>query len=116
MRMFHRLLTALLLASLPGCNNSMTPSPTNPSTSPTSPSPAAPQSYVVSGTVSETVDGISRPAAGRKVDLYTSFTVCVSGQPNIPCVSEGGGVFVTDHNGRYTAQVTVLPKTRVFVA
>ena len=77
MRVFHRLLVASLLAWLVGCNNSMQPSP---ATSPTSPSLPAPQSYVVSGTVSERVDGISRPVAGRKVDLYISGSTCVGGQ------------------------------------
>ena len=107
MRMFRRLLAASLLAWLVGCSNSVP-------TSPASPSLPAPQSYLVSGTVSETVDGISRPVAGRKVDLYISGSTCVSGQP-IPCITEKAEVVETDQNGRYTAQVTVFPKTLVFV-
>jgi hypothetical protein len=107
--MFRRLLAASLLVSLTSCNNSVP-------TSPASPSLPTPQSYLVSGTVSETVNGVSRPVAGRKVDLYISPTICDSGQPNKPCMSENGAVVETDQNGRYTAPVTVLPKTRVFVA
>jgi hypothetical protein len=108
MRMVRRLLAASLLAWLTGCSSSV-PTP------PTSPSVPVPQSYVVSGTVSETVDGISRPVAGRKVDLYISGSTCVSGQ-TIPCIAEKVEVVDTDQNGRYTAQVTVFPKTLVFVA
>jgi hypothetical protein len=105
--MFRRLLAASLLAWLAGCDNSAPTSPTNPSV-------PTPQSYVVSGTVTETVNGVSRPVAGSKVDLYFSGTC---GPPaNLRAGCDLGGVFSTDHNGRYTAQVTVLPKTRVFVA
>jgi hypothetical protein len=74
-----------------------------------------PQSYIVSGTVSETVDGISRPVAGRKVDIYISGSSCVFGQAT-PCITEKAEVVETDQNGRYTLGVTVFPKTRVFVA
>jgi hypothetical protein len=84
MRSLHRLLVASLLAWLPGCNNS---TPSSPATSPTSPSLPVPQSYVVSGTVSETVDGISRPIAGRKVDLFISGSPCSFGQLT-PCITE----------------------------
>jgi len=93
--MLPRLLAASLAASLAACNSSAP-------TSPTSPSPPAPQSYVVSGTVSETVDGISRPVAGRTVHLWIS-------QPGTAWAQSS----TTDHNGRYTAQV---PKARVFVS
>jgi hypothetical protein len=108
MAMFRRLLAASLLAWLVGCNDSVP-------TSPASPSLPAPQSYVVSGTVSETVDGTSRPVAGRKVDLFVTGTTCVSGQ-RTPCIPEKAEVVDTDQNGRYTAQVTVWPKALVFVA
>jgi hypothetical protein len=115
MPMFRRLLAASLLAWLVGCSDSVP-------TSPASPSLPLPQSYVVSGTVSETVDGISRPVAGRKVDLYisSSESICVSGQP-IVCMTEKVEVVETDQNGRYTVQVHVpdsrplSPKPRVYV-
>lgn len=92
----------------------MTPSPTNPS-------PAAPQSYVVSGTVSETVEGGSRPVAGRKVDLFISG-ICEQIIPGRDCAREKADVVDTDQNGRYTVQVQVpdsrplSPKPLVFVA
>lgn len=102
MRMFRQLLAASLLAWLAGCNNSVPTSPTN---------PPAPLSYVVSGILSETVDGVSRPLAGRQVRLYISGTC---GQP-IPgdCRPETGRQLLTHDNGRYTAQV---PKSWVFVS
>jgi len=104
--MFRRLLAGLLLAGLAaGCNNSV-PTP------PTSPSVPAPQSYIVSGTVSETVNGASRPVAGRKVDLSIP---CPQGPQGTPC-TEKAEVVETDQNGRYTLAVTVFPKTLVFVA
>jgi hypothetical protein len=106
--MFRRVLAASLVAWLVSCKDSVPTSPTNPSL-------PAPQSYVISGTVSETVDGFSHPVAGRKVDLYINGSPCVSGQP-IPCITEKAEVVDTDQNGRYTVQVTVLPKTVVFVA
>jgi hypothetical protein len=112
--MFRRLLWASLLAWLASCNNSGPTSPGGPSP-PGSPSLPAPQSYVVSGTVSETVGGISRPSGSRKIDLYISGSTCISGQP-IPCITEQAPVVETDQNGRYTAQATVLAKTLVFVA
>jgi hypothetical protein len=108
MPMFRRLLAASLMAWLAGCNDSVP-------TSPTSSSVPTPQSYVVSGTVSETVGGISRPVAGRKVDIYISGSPCVYGQA-IPCINAKAEVVETDQNGRYTLQVTVFPKTLVFVA
>jgi hypothetical protein len=103
---------ASLLTWLPGCKNS---TPSSPATLPTSPSLLVPQAYVISGTVSETVDGISRPVAGRKVDLYVSGSPCFFGQPT-PCITEQAPVVETDQNGRYTLQVTALPKTLAFVA
>lgn len=114
--MFHRLLTALLLAWLAGCNDS---SPTPP-TSPSPPSPPTPQSYIVSGTVSETVNGASRPVAGRRVDIFMSG-ICEQIIPGGDCAREKAEVIDTDQNGRYTVQVHVpdsrpsLPKPLVFV-
>jgi len=106
--MFRRLLTASLAAWLATCEDPMPSSPTNPS-------PSAPQSYVVSGIVSETVGGISRPVAGRKVDVYIAGSPCVSGQTT-PCIPEKADVVETDQNGRYTVPVTVWAQTLVFVA
>jgi hypothetical protein len=105
--MLRLLLAASLVLWLTSCSDS----------APTSPSPSlpTPQSYVVSGTVFETVDGISSPVAGRKVDVYISGSPCVAGQPT-PCIPEKAEVLETDQNGRYTVPVTVLPKTLVFVA
>jgi hypothetical protein len=57
---------------------------------------------VVSGIVSETVDGVSRPLAGRTVHLWIS-------QPDTAWAQSS----TTDHNGRYAAQV---PKAQVFVS
>lgn len=117
MRVFHRLLGASLLAWLGGCDNSTPPSA---ATSPTSPSLSVPQSYVVSGTVSETVDGISRPVAGRKVDVYMSG-ICEQIIPGRDCAREKAEVVDTDQNGRYTFQVQVpdsrplSPKPLVYV-
>ena len=93
--MFRGLLGASLLASLAGCHSSVP-------TSPTEALPAATTSYTASGILSERVDGISRPLAGRQVWLRIE-------QPNA-----GRTHWVaTDQNGRYTAQV---PKARVFVS
>lgn len=114
MPMFRRLLAASLVAWLVGCNEA-------PPTSPTNPSVPTPQSYVVSGTVTETVNGVSRPAAGRKVDFYMSG-ICEQIIPGRDCVSEKAGVVETDQNGRYTVEVQVpdsrplSPKPLVFVA
>ena len=111
MRLFRRLLAASLLAWLPGCSSSV-PNP------PTSPSVPAPQSYVVSGTVFETVAGISRPVAGRKVDLYISG-ICDQIMPGRDCAREKAEVVETDQKGRYTVQVPdsrpLSPKPLVFV-
>jgi hypothetical protein len=103
MRVFHRLLAPLLLAWLAGCNNSRQPSP---ATSPTIPSLPIPQTYVVSGTVSEIVDGTSRPVAGRRVDIYMSG-ICEQIIPGRDCAREKAEVVDTDQNGRYTVQVQV---------
>jgi hypothetical protein len=90
-----RFLAACLLAWLAGCNNSV---PTSPITI----SPPAPRSYVVSGILSETADGISRPLVGRQVFLRIE-------QPNLGRTE----VVTTDQNGRYVAQV---PQARVFAS
>ena len=111
--MFRRLLAASLLVWLAGCNDSRP-------TSPGPPSPPVPQSYVVSGTVFETVDGISRPAAGRRVDLYMNG-ICEQIIPGLACAREKAEVVETDQNGRYAVQVHVpdsrplSPKPVVFV-
>jgi hypothetical protein len=80
-----------------GCGNSP----------PTSPGPEpSPDSFVVSGLLSETVDGVSRPLAGGQVRLFR-----ITG-------GTGGGsteveeVFFADLNGRYTARVP--SNSRVF--
>jgi hypothetical protein len=86
-------LAASLLASMAGCHRSV---PTAPIDAPLRSS----TSYEVSGVVSKTVGGISRPVAGRQVWLRVE-------EPN-------GGRNVsatTDENGRYTA---LVPKARVF--
>ena len=112
--MFRRLLSASLLVSLANCNDSVP-------TSPESPSLPVPQSYVVSGTVSETVNGVSRPVAGRKVDIYSSG-ICEQIIPGRDCAREKAEVVETDQNGRYTVPVQVpdsrplSPKPLVFVA
>ena len=105
---FRRSLAVSLVAWLGGCSNSVPTSPANPS--PANPSPPVPQSYVVAGVLSETVDGVSRPLAGRQVHLYISGTC--PGPPGCT-VERGREPFYTDNSGRYTAEV---PKTRVFVS
>jgi hypothetical protein len=119
---FHRLLAASLLACLAGCSEATPTSPEAfPEASPTSPSLPVPQTYVVSGTVFETVDGISRPVAGRTVDFYMSG-ICEQIVPVGDCAREKAGVVETDQNGRYAVQVQVRdswpssPKPLVFVA
>jgi hypothetical protein len=117
MRAFHPLVAGSVLAWLAGCNNSMQPSTP---TSPASPSLPTPQTHLVSGTVSETVDGISRPVTGRKVDFYMSG-ICEQVLPVGGCAREKAGVVETDQNGRYTFQVQapdsrpLSPKPLVYV-
>ena len=108
MHMFRLRITASLLLGLSGCSGSAPTAPTSPATpSPANPSP--PQSYVVSGILSEIVGGVSRPLAGRQVHLFISGTC--PGPPG--CVEEQGRQpYYTDDKGRYTAEV---PKRRVFV-
>src|SRR5919106_1773284 len=103
--MLRDLLAASLLACLAGCNNSVP-------TLPTSHSPPAPLSYVVSGILSETVGGVSRPLAGRQVHLYVSGT-CGQPIPGDCRIERGRQPFITDNNGRYTAEV---PGSWVFVS
>lgn len=113
MPMFRRLLAASLVAWLVGCNEA-------PPTSPTNPSVPTPHSYVVSGTVTETVNGVSRPAAGRKVDVYMSGICEQILLLPAGCAREKAEVIETDQNGRYTVQVPdsrpLSPKPLVFVA
>ena len=66
----------------------------------------------MSGTVTETVNGVSRPVAGRKVDIYINPFPC---PPSVRCVDKAE-VLETDQDGRYALVVTVFPKTLVFVA
>jgi hypothetical protein len=94
----------LPVACLIGCASSVPTSPVG-ALSP------APQSYFVSGVVFETVAGILRPVANRKVDLYMNG--CMATRD--PCTNENADVVETDQNGRYTVQVTVYPKTLMFV-
>jgi hypothetical protein len=117
MRVFHRLLAASAPAWLAGCGNPTQPSPASSLTSPSLP---VPQTYIVSGTVSETVDGISGTVAGRKVDIFRSG-ICDQIMQGLPCASEKAEVIDTDLNGRYTVPVQVpdsrplSPKPLVFV-
>lgn len=96
---FRHLLGASLLVSLGSCSDAVP-------TSPASPSLPAPQSYVVSGTVFETVDGASRPVAGRKVDVFSSG-ICEQIIPGRDCAREKAEVVDTDQNGRYSVPVQV---------
>ena len=105
----RRLFAASLFVSLGSCNNAVTSSPTSPSR------PAQPSTHVVSGTITERLNGVSRPAALHKVDVYISGSTCVAGQA-APCVAESAEVVETDQNGRYALTVTAYPKTLVFVA
>jgi len=92
--MYARFVAAYLLVMLAGCNNTVP-------TSPTGASPPAPVSYVVSGILSKTADGISRPLAGRQVWLWIQ--------------QDNGGQtqsVTTDQNGRCIAHVS---RARVFV-
>jgi hypothetical protein len=110
MRMFLRLFAVSLLAWLTGCSNAV---PTS-STSPTSPSPPDPL-YVVSGILSEMVDGISRPVADAQVHLYISGTCGQSAPFGTVCrVERGRQPYMTDDHGRYTAPH--VPKSWVFVS
>jgi hypothetical protein len=95
MRMSRPLLAAYVLAWLAGCNNSVP-------TSPTGASPPAPVSYMVSGILSETVNGISRTLPARQVFIRIE-------QPNRSWTQS----VTTDQSGRYVAQV---PKARVFLS
>lgn len=104
MRILGRLLTASLLIWLGGCSDSVP-------TSPTSLTQPTPGPFVVSGTLSEAVDGISRPLAGHQVRLLTISGTC--GPVPMNCVqTERESVYFTDENGRYTAGVTA--GSRVF--
>ena len=92
MRMRRALLVVPMAAWLAGCNDS-------PRT-PTNPSPP-PGTFLVSGVVTELVDGVSRPLPDRSVWLFVSQDR-----------TGGGTSLTTDQDGRYSARV---PKSRVFV-
>lgn len=89
MKVLRALSGAVLLA---GCNSL----PTLPAGSPRD------AAYTLSGTVSQTVEGVSRPLAGRSVVLW--IQQADSGRTQLE---------TTDQNGRYVAQV---PEARVFVS
>jgi hypothetical protein len=92
MRMFESLLLGALVASVAACGS-------EPRT-PTSPTPPDPGTHLISGLVSETVDGISRPMTGRPVHLWIQL-------------ANGGftRVVTTDQSGGY---MTRVPASRVF--
>ena len=95
MRKWRALVAVPMAACLAGCNDSPR-TPTNPSQP-----PSPPGTFLVSGVVTELVDGMSRPLADRSVWLWVSQD------------RGGGGVrLTTDQDGRYSARV---PKSRVFV-
>jgi hypothetical protein len=106
MRIFRRLVVVSLLTCLGGCGRSVSKSPPPLS----QPSPALPDSFAVSGTLVETVDGVSRRLAARQVRLFgIHVESCGAG-----CVNEKEreDTFITDDNGQYTARVP--SKSRVF--
>jgi hypothetical protein len=92
MTTFRLVLLVLTAGCLVGCASEVSV--------PTSPTPAAAETYSVSGVVSKTVDGISRPVPDRQVHMWIQ-------------VSNGGftRVVATDASGRFT---TSLPPGRVF--
>ena len=95
MHKWRALLAVSMAAWLAGCNDSPR-TPTRPS-----PPSASPGTFLVSGVVTEMVDGLSRPLADRSVWFWVS--------------QEGTGrglSLTTDQDGRYSARV---PKSRVFV-
>ena len=101
MRMFRRFLALSLSLSVAGCG----------STAPASPSPPSqPVSHVLSGTVLETVNGVSRAVADQYLALFIQET---EGLP--PGITLRGSVqsLRTDSAGRY---MTHVPKSHVFVS
>jgi hypothetical protein len=104
MRLFVRLLVVTAVTALAGCDKSAPISPASPS------SPPPPTSFVLSGVVAETVNGVPRPVADQYLALFIQET---EGLP--PGIRLRGSVqqVTTDQSGRYTAQV---PKSRVFVS
>jgi hypothetical protein len=90
--MFELLLLGALSAWVAACGSE---SPT-----PTSPTSQAADTHLVSGVVSETVDGISRPIMGRQVHLWIQSSNRAFTQ-----------VVTTDQSGRY---MTSVPASRVF--
>lgn len=103
MRLFVRLFVVSAVTVLAGCDTSAT-LPASPS------SPPQPISFVLSGDVAETVNGVSRPVADHYLALFIQET---EGLP--PGLTLRGSVqqVTTDQNGRYTTHV---PKSRVFVS
>jgi hypothetical protein len=97
----RRFLAASLLFSLTGCSESMPVAPTP---------PPSPPSYVVSGIVRETVDGVSRPVANQFLSLHTQET---EGLPPGMTLRGSMQYIHTDDSGRYSAQV---PRSLVFVS
>ncbi len=98
------LLAASLLTWLGSCSDSEP-------TSPAAPSPPLPESFEVSGTLFETLDGVSRRLAMRQVRLL-GIGLGSCGQPPGGCQTEREDVYLTDDNGRFTARVP--PNRRVF--
>jgi hypothetical protein len=98
---FRRRFGTVLLVFASGCSQSSPggPSPGQPST--------IPASYTVSGTLFETVDGVSRPIQGQ-VRLFDTGTCPSTGG----CRVEQEVSVQTDGNGHYTAQAA--PGSLVF--
>src|SRR5262245_49943348 len=100
MRSSRRFLAFVLVTCLAACGDSP---PTSPGGTPPAATPQLAM-YEVSGTVFETVDGVSRPRADQSVSLTA--------------VQNGGSpssvqYLTTDGNGRYSARV---PRSQVFVS
>lgn len=110
MRMFCRGLAVSLLVGLASCSDSVPASPAGPSSNRTA---SLPSSHLVTGTLFETVDGRSRPLAGRQVHLYISGT-CGVAVPGDCRPEMGRQPVITDHNGRYTAED--VPSSWVFAS
>jgi hypothetical protein len=105
--MRHVRLSVLLLSLVCGV---LLPGAACDSSAPTAPTPPPPPAtYGVTGVVSETVDGISRPLADTSLWLTIWET---EGLPAGLTLRGSGLDLITDSKGRYTARV---PKSRVFV-
>ena len=92
MRTFGLLLLGALATSAAACGSGAPPA--------TSPTPQVADTHGISGVVSGTVDGISRPISGRQVHLWIQSSNRAFTQ-----------VVTTDQSGRYT---TSVPASRVF--